>query len=253
MRHHNLSGQVALITGASSGLGAHFAEVLASAGAGVALAARRADRLQMLAERLQHYGNPVFVTVMDVDDVASIQAAVAAVWSGLGPIQILINNSGVADQARLVDVDPDGFDRIMRTNLRGAFFVAQAVARRMIEGNINGRLINIASSAGLRPIGQLGVYSMSKAALVMATRAMALEWGRHDIRVNAMCPGYIETPMNEEYFCSPDGERLLSTLPRRRLGRLCDLDALLLLLADEEGSDLINGQAIAADDGLATF
>ena len=246
----DLSGKVALVTGASSGLGARFAKVLADAGATVALASRRLERLKELRAEIDAEGGEAHVYTLDVTSVASIRACVAQVETDLKRIDILVNNSGVSAQGRVLDVTEENYDYIMSTNTRGAFFMAQQAARVMIAGNNGGRIINIASVAGLRALGQLSVYSMSKAAVIHMTRAMAVEWGRYGINVNAICPGYIETELNSAYFATERGQKLISMLPRRRIGKPQDLDGLLLLMASE-ASGFINGAAVAADDGMA--
>ena len=250
-----LTERIALVTGASSGLGARFARVLAEQGATVALAARRVERLKDLRAEIEASGGQAHIVQMDVADAGKIAAAVDHVASACGPIDILVNNAGISEQGRLVDVAPEDFDRVFQTNVRGAFFVAQQVARRMIahaqgRPEFRGRIINIASVAGLRVLPQIGVYCMSKAAVVQMTKAQALEWGRFGINVNAICPGYIRTEINEAHWDTEAGRKLLERLPRRRVGEAADLDGLLLLLAGE-GSDFINGAIIAADDGLS--
>jgi len=244
-----LDGKTALVTGASSGLGARFARVLAQAGARVALAARRVDRLAQLAQEIAAAGGAAHALAMDVTDVASVRAGAAAAEAALGPIDVLVNNSGVSVTKRIGEVEEDEYDRVMDTNLKGAFFVAQAVGRRMIATQRPGRIINIASAAGLRPLGQIAVYSMSKAGVIHMTRSMALEWGRYGINVNAVCPGYIETELNRDYWATEGGRKLVQMLPRRRVGSPEDLDGIVLLLAAEQ-SRLVNGAVIAADDGL---
>jgi NAD(P)-dependent dehydrogenase (short-subunit alcohol dehydrogenase family) len=246
----SLAGKTALVTGASSGLGERFARVLASAGAKVALAARRIERLQALQDELERGGASCCAVAMDVTRLESIEAGVGAAVAALGPIGVLVNNSGVSVTRRAAEVSEADYDSVMDTNAKGAFFVAQAVGRRMIAGGAGGRIINIASVAGLRALGQLSVYCMSKAAAVHMTRALALEWGRHGINVNAICPGYIETEINRDHFQSEAGQKLIGLLPRRRLGAPEDLDGLLLLLASEQ-SDFLNGSIITADDGLS--
>ena len=246
----DLSGKVALITGASSGLGARFAKVLAQAGATVALASRRVERLKELRAEIDAEGGEAHVYELDVVNLASVRACVARVEADLKKIDILVNNSGVSAQGRALDVSEEDYDYVMDTNLKGAFFVAQQVGKVMLERKTPGRIINIASVAGMRALAQLSVYCMSKAAVIHMTKAMALEWGRHGINVNAICPGYIETEINSAYFKSEGGQKLMSLLPRRRLGQPDDLDGLLLLLASD-ASGFINGAAIAADDGLA--
>ena len=251
----NFEGKIALVTGASSGLGERFAKVLAQAGAQVVLAARRLERLKELRAEIESNGGAAYVVGLDVTDYGSIKAAIAHAETEAGPIDILVNNSGVSSTGRLVDVTPEDYAFVMDTNLRGAFFVAQEVAKRMIqrargEPNKQHRIINIASVAGLKAVPQIGVYCMSKAGMVHMTRAMAVEWGRYGINTNAICPGYIETDINREHFSSEQGQHLLNMLPRKRLGRPQDLDGLLLLLAGDE-SQFINGAIMTADDGMA--
>lgn len=245
-----LQGQVALVTGASSGLGARFADVLADAGAKVALCARRTDRLTALAQAIEDRGGRAIPLRMDVTDLGSIESAVEEAETQLGPISILINNSGVSRMGKLADFTPEDYAFIMDTNVRGAFFVAQAVGKRMLRHKIPGRVINIASVAALRVIGHLGVYCMSKAAVAHMTRAMALEWGRAGINVNAICPGYIRTEMNDDYWSTEGGEKLISMLPRQRVGEAADLDQILLTLASPQVR-FINGAVIPVDDGLS--
>lgn len=255
-RSINLEGKVALVTGASSGLGQRFAQVLSQAGAKVVLASRRVERLKELRAGIEAAGGAAHVVSLDVTDVQSIKAAVAHAETEAGTIDILVNNSGVSTMQKLVDVTPADFEFVFDTNTRGAFFVAQEVAKRMImraNGGGNGkppcRIINIASVAGLRVFPQIGLYAMSKAAVVQMTRAMALEWGRHGINVNAICPGYIDTEINHYLWETEQGQKLQSMLPRRRVGKPQDLDGLLLLLAADE-SQFINGSIISADDGF---
>jgi NAD(P)-dependent dehydrogenase (short-subunit alcohol dehydrogenase family) len=253
----NFNGKVALVTGASSGLGARFAKILAEAGAQVVLAARRVERLKELRAEIESNGGAAHLVALDVTDYASIKSAIAHAETEAGPIDILINNSGVSSTQRLVDVTPEDYRYVMDTNLQGAFFVAQEAAKRMIlrakgDPSRQHRIINIASVAGLRVLSQIGVYCMSKAGVVQMTKAMALEWGRHGINVNAICPGYIETEINREYFQSEGGQKLIDMLPRKRIGHPEDLDGLLLLLSADE-SRFINGAIITADDGMAAF
>jgi NAD(P)-dependent dehydrogenase (short-subunit alcohol dehydrogenase family) len=246
----SLRGKVAVVTGASSGLGERFAEILSEAGASVALAARRTDRLKSLADRISAAGGTAITVKLDVNDYDNIQTAFAEVRQKLGGTDILINNSGVSKQGRIVDVTPDDYDFTMNTNTKGAFFVAQAAARNMIDRKVEGRIINIASVAGMRVLGQLSVYCMSKAAVVHMTKAMALEWARYGINTSAICPGYIETEINRDYWATPGGQKLIEMLPRKRVGDVKDLDGLVLLLASGEAR-FINGAIIAADDGLS--
>jgi NAD(P)-dependent dehydrogenase (short-subunit alcohol dehydrogenase family) len=237
----NLKEKIALVTGASSGLGAQFARVLAANGALVVLAARREERLKELRAEIESRGGEADVVPMDVTDLNSID--------------ILVNNSGVSTVSRLTDVTPVDFDYTFNTNVRGAFFVAQAVARRMIaraqqQQDFRGRIVNIASVAAFKALSQIGVYCMTKAAVVQMTRAQALEWGRYGINVNAICPGYIRTEINQDHWDSDKGQKLLQMLPRKRIGTPSDLDSVLLMLVADE-SQFINGAAITADDGLS--
>ena len=253
----NFKGKVAFVTGASSGLGARFAKILAEAGAEVVLAARRIERLKELRAEIESNGGAAHMVQLDVTDYDSIKSAIAHAETEAGPIDILVNNSGVSTTQKLVDVSRDDYEFVMDTNLKGSFFVAQEVAKRMIlrskaEPQRQFRIINIASVAGLRVLSQIGVYCMSKAGVVQMTKAMALEWGRYGINVNAICPGYIETEINRDYFQSESGRKLIDMLPRKRVGQPEDLDALLLLLSADE-SRFINGAIMTADDGMAAF
>ena len=251
----DLTEKIALVTGASSGLGAQFARVLAANGALVVLAARRVERLKELRAEIESQGGAADVVPLDVGDLESIEAAVAKIEAENGPIDILVNNAGVSTVGRLTDVMPLDYDFMFDTNVKGAFFMAQAVARRMInraklQQDFRGRIVNIASVAAFKVVSQIGVYCMTKAALVHMTRAQANEWGRYGINVNAICPGYIRTEINESHWDTEAGQKLVQMLPRRRVGEASDLDsALLMLVADE--SQFINGAVIAADDGLS--
>jgi NAD(P)-dependent dehydrogenase (short-subunit alcohol dehydrogenase family) len=251
----NLKEKVALVTGASSGLGERFARVLAANGALVVLAARRMERLKELRAQIESAGGEAHAVALDVTDQDAIAAAIEEVGASVGPIDILVNNSGVSTQQRLTEVAPADYDYVFGTNVRGAFFVAQAVARQMIARakdtpGFHGRIVNIASVAGLRVLPQIGLYCMSKAAVLHMTRAQALEWGRYGINVNAICPGYIRTEINAEHWDTDAGKKLIGMLPRRRVGEAADLDGTLLLLVAEE-SRFINGAVITVDDGMS--
>jgi NAD(P)-dependent dehydrogenase (short-subunit alcohol dehydrogenase family) len=253
----DLSGRVAFVTGASSGLGAQFARTLSRAGAAVVLASRRVEKLKELRARIEGEGGDAHVLELDVTDNASIRAAVAHAETEVGSIDILVNNSGVSTAQRLVDVTEEDYDFIFDTNTRGAFFVAQEVGKRMIARArgaapgtyTGGRIINIASMAGLKVLPQIGVYCMSKAAVVQMTKAMAVEWGRFGINVNAICPGYIDTEINHAHWGTEQGQKLVGMLPRKRVGKPEDLDVVLLMLASGQ-SHFVNGAVIAADDGF---
>jgi NAD(P)-dependent dehydrogenase (short-subunit alcohol dehydrogenase family) len=254
----DLSGRVALVTGASSGLGAQFARTLAKAGAGVAIAGRRVERLKSLRAEIEAEGGDAHVVPMDVTDLDGIRSGVAHTETEMGTIDILVNNSGVATTQKLVEATPEDFDYVFDVNVRGAFFVAQEVGKRMIaraQGSapgtfIGGRIVNIGSMAGLRVLGKIGVYAMSKAAVIHMTRAMALEWGRYGINVNAICPGYIDTEINHHQWQTESGRKFIESMPRKRLGSPADLDTALLMLCANE-SHFINGAVIEADDGFS--
>ena len=254
----DLSGRVAFVTGASSGLGAQFARALAQAGAAVVLASRRVDKLKALRAHIEGEGGDAHVMELDVTDRHSIKAAVAHAETEVGSIDILVNNSGVSTTQRIQDVTEGDFDYIFDTNVRGAFFMAQEVGKRMLaraQGTApgsftGGRIINIASMAGLKVLPQIGAYCMSKAAVIQMTKAMALEWGKHGINVNAICPGYIDTEINHHHWQTEQGQKLVNMLPRKRVGKPEDLDAMVVLLASAQ-SHFVNGAIIAADDGFA--
>ena len=254
----DLSGRVAFITGASGGLGAQFARTLSAAGAAVVLASRRVEKLKELRSQIEAGGGDAHVVALDVTDHDSIKAAVAHAETEVGSIDILVNNSGVSTTQRLQDVSEEDYDFVFDTNVKGAFFVAQEVGKRMLaraQGAapgtfLGGRIVNIASMAGLRVLPKIGVYCMSKAAVVQMTRAMALEWGRFGINVNAICPGYIDTEINHHHWDTEQGRKLIQMLPRKRVGQAQDLDALLVMLCSTE-SHFVNGAVIAADDGFA--
>ena len=253
----DLSGRVAFITGASSGLGAQFARTLSATGAAVVLASRRLEKLKELRAQIEGEGGDAHVIELDVTDRDSIKSAVAHAETEVGSIDILVNNSGVSTTQRIQDVSEEDFDFMFNTNVKGAFFVAQEVGKRMLArargaapGSFTGgRIINIASMAGLRVLPQIGVYCMSKAAVVQMTKAMALEWGKFGINVNAICPGYIDTEINHQHWKTEQGQKLVQMLPRKRVGQPKDLDALLVTLCSNE-SHFINGAVIAVDDGF---
>lgn len=253
----DLSGRVAFVTGASSGLGAQFARTLSQAGAGVVLAARRIERLKTLRAELESLGGDAHVVELDVTDPDSIKSAVAHAETEMGTIDILVNNSGVSTTQKLVDVSPEDYDYVMGTNTRGAFFVAQEVAKRMIARSVGaapgtftgGRIVNVASMAGMKVLSQIGVYCMSKAAVIHMTRAMALEWGKYGINVNALCPGYIDTEINHHHWQTEAGQKLMNMTPRKRVGKPEDLDSALMMLCANQ-SHFINGAILSADDGF---
>lgn len=238
-----LDGKRALVTGASSGLGLHFAAVLAAAGADIMLAARRLDRVNAEAERLRETGASAGAVEMDVTD----SDGVARFFADTTPFDIVINNAGLAGEGTALDMEMSAFETIIDTNLTGVFAVAQAAARSMNTTG-GGAIVNIASILGLRVAGGVSAYAASKAAVIQLTKALALEWARQGIRVNALCPGYIETPINAAFFATDAGQALIRRIPQRRLGRLSDLDAPLLLLASDR-SAFMTGAVVAVDGG----
>ncbi|MGA0593710.1 glucose 1-dehydrogenase [Enterovirga sp. CN4-39] len=245
----DLSGRTALVTGASSGLGRHFATVLAQAGAQVVLAARRIDALSSLQTEIRDAGGSAELVGLDVTDPRAVATAVAeAQRIGAGQLDIVVNNAGVALTKPFLELTPEDWDGVLDTNLRGAFLVGQAAARQMKESGRGGSIINIASILGLRVAGQVSAYATSKAALVQLTRAMALELARYGIRVNALCPGYVETDLNRDFFATDVGKDLIRRVPQRRLGQMSDLDGALLLLAGDAGRS-ITGADIPVDGG----
>ncbi|MCB1719098.1 MAG: SDR family NAD(P)-dependent oxidoreductase, partial [Candidatus Competibacteraceae bacterium] len=220
----DLSGQIALVTGASSGLGQHFALILAQAGADVVLAARRVEPCQQIAEQIQALGRRAIAVSMDVTQVASVDHAVQAAHTELGPITILCNNAGIAVTRAFLEQSEDEWDRVLDTNLKGAYLVGQSVARHMSEHGLGGSIINTASIAGFRVAKQLSAYVASKGGLIQLTRAMALELATYNIRVNALAPGYIETEINQGFFQTVAGLKMVKRIPQGRIGRLSDLD-----------------------------
>jgi NAD(P)-dependent dehydrogenase (short-subunit alcohol dehydrogenase family) len=247
-KRFDLTGRVALVTGASAGLGMHFARTLAAAGASVAIAARRADRLASLQAELQAAGAKAVAVELDVQSGDSITAAFSAVEEALGPIDIVINNAGISIVKPALEMPIEDWDAVVNTNLRGAWLVAQTAGKRWLMAKRPGVIVNIASILGLRTIGQVAPYNASKAGLIHLTRALAMEWARHDIRVNAICPGYIETEMNSDFWKTPAGQRLIDRIPQRRIGKPEHLDGALLLLASDAGS-FMTGSVLTVDGG----
>ena len=234
-----LEGRTALVTGASGGLGAHFTRVLAREGARVTAAARRGDRLAALvAETPGAEARALDVT--DPDSVAAIFAE--------GPYDVVVNNAGVSIPGAAMDYDLADWQATIDTNLTGCFRVAQGAARAARAAGRDLSIVNVASILGLRVAGQVAAYAAAKAGLVQMTKALALEWARHGIRVNALCPGYVETPLNAGFFASEPGRRLIERIPQRRLGRMEELDGPLLLLASDAGR-YMTGTALVVDGG----
>ena len=242
----SLAGRRALVTGASGALGARFARVLAGAGASVALAARRVDAMQSLAAEIAAHGGTAATVALDLANPADIPAALATAEAALGGApDILVNNSGIANPGLLLEQSDDDWAAVMTVNLDGARRLTNAAVSRLVESGAQGSIVNVASILGLR---QGAAYATSKAALVQLTKQQALEWARHGIRVNALCPGYIETDLNRDFFASDAGRAQIKRIPQRRLGQLHELDGALLLLASDAGS-FITGTALVADGG----
>ena len=243
-----LEGRTALVTGANGGLGAHFAQTLAKAGAKVAIAARRIASLRAVPEAITAAGGHAVPIALDVTKPTSVAEAIDAAAHALGPITVVINNAGIAVTKPVLDHTEEDWQQVIDVNLNGGWRVAQAAARHMVKHGQGGSIVNIASILGLRVSAQIPSYAASKAALIQLTKAMALELARHKIRVNALAPGYVETGINREFFASEPGQALIKRVPQRRIGRPEDLDGVLLLLASDAGA-YITGAVYAVDGG----
>ena len=243
-----LDGRVALVTGANGGLGAHFAETLARAGAKVALCARRIDTLADVATRIRESGAAAHEVALDVTRRDSVVGAFEDVARALGSVTVVVNNAGIAVTKPLLDHTEEDWEQVVGVNLTGAWRVAQEAARHMVKNATGGSIINIASILGLRVSSQVPSYVASKAALIHLTKAMALELARHKIRVNALAPGYVETGINRDFFESEAGDALIKRIPQRRIGGPEELDGALLLLASDAGS-YATGSVFVLDGG----
>ncbi len=233
-----LRGKLALVTGASSGLGTHFAQVLA-------VAARRADKLQGVVDAIAAQGGEARAFALDVTDNASVRACFDALGAW-GLPDVVVNNAGVTVTRPLLEQTEDDFDHVLDTNLKGCWLVATEAARRMAASGQGGSIVNVASILGERVAGGVAPYAISKAGVVQATKAMALELARHRIRVNALLPGYVVTDLNRDFLVSEAGDKLRSRIPSRRFGELGDLDGPLLLLASDAGAAM-SGATLAVD------
>ncbi|WP_213958936.1 MULTISPECIES: SDR family NAD(P)-dependent oxidoreductase [unclassified Variovorax] len=240
----DLSGITVLVTGASSGLGAHFARLLARSGASVVLAARRVAALEALVAELKQGGAQAKALELDVSQPEQVRACIQA----MPRLDVLVNNAGVTLTRSFLDQTDEDWDRVLDTNLRGAAMVAQAAARRMKALETRGSIINVASILGLRQAGHVSAYAVSKAALIQLTKSMALELAREGIRVNALAPGYFDTELNHEFWQGDAGQALIKRVPSRRLGQLEELDGPLLLLASN-ASRYMTGTVLAVDGG----
>ena len=245
LNHFRLDGRVVLVTGASSGLGTHFAQLLASVGARVAVAARRADKLQSVVDGIAAAGGQARALSLDVSDAASVRACFDELASWGAP-DVVINNAGVTVTRPLLEHTEADFDQVLDTNLKGCWLVATEAARRMVAAGQGGSIVNVASILGVRVAGGVAPYAISKAGVVQATKAMALELARHRIRVNALLPGYVVTDLNRDFLTSEAGDKLRSRIPSRRFGEMTDLDGPLLLLASDAGAAM-SGATVAVD------
>ncbi|MGV2980907.1 SDR family NAD(P)-dependent oxidoreductase [Camelimonas sp. ID_303_24] len=236
------------ITGASGGLGAHFARLYASCGATVTVAARSVEKLAALVDELQSQGARAHAVPLDVTSEASIAQAFAAAEAAQGPVDVVINNAGIARPSMAMDLSAGDFDDVMNTNLRGVWLVCSEAGRRWKAAGRGGAIVNIASILGFRVTHAVLPYTVSKAAVVQLTKALALEWARHGIRVNALAPGYILTDINREFFETEPGQAMIRRVPMRRLGREAELDGAVLLLSTDAGS-WMTGEVIVVDGG----
>lgn len=249
--YFNLQGKVILVTGASSGIGAHFARVLADEGADVIVAARRAEKLQKQVDAIIAKGGKARALSMDVANTESVDAAFEIIKNDYGKLDVLVNNAGVAgDPIKFLDTSEDDWNWVVNTNLTGAWRVARAAVTLMIANETAGAVVNTASIYGLRTGVLKSAYNASKAALVQLTKSMAMELSRKNIRVNALCPGWIDTGLNDEYFASENGKRYIQTIPAKRLGTVEDLTVAMLLLACNSAGAYITGTTLTVDGGI---
>ena len=245
----DVSQETILVTGASQGLGRQFARVLAGHGAAVVLAARQIEKLRSLEAEIKAKGGRAAAVQMDVTDTAGIARALDVAEAALGPVTVLINNAGIAIEKLSTEQTEADWDAVINANLKGAYFLATEMARRMIARKQHGNIVNIASVLGLSVMKFLSPYTISKAGIIQATKAMALELAANNIRVNALAPGYIDTEMNHDFWATPAGEKLTKRIPQRRVGAESDLDGAILLLASQ-ASRYMTGTVVTVDGGF---
>lgn len=245
----DMTGEVALVTGASSGLGWRFAQVLAAHGAKVAIAARRMERLEALKNEIEAAGGEAFPVRMEAADVDSIHAAFDAAEKAFGTVTCLINNAGLSGNKWALEMTPDDWRKVISVNLDGAFYCAQEAARRMVAAKCPGRIVNIASVLGLQAAKTVTAYMASKGGVIQMTKGLAVELARHNIRVNAMAPGYVVTEMNRDFFETEQGEAFMKLIPQRRVADTSELDGLLLLLAAPKAATYMTGSTVVVDGG----
>ncbi|HET9413550.1 MAG TPA: glucose 1-dehydrogenase [Pseudolabrys sp.] len=244
----SLNGRVALVTGASSGLGVQFAKALADNGAAVALVARRADRLKSLKDEIEGKGGRAVAIEADVTDHAAIARAFDAAEKAFGTVTILVNNAGIAHGGRAVEMPPEEWRKVLSTNLDAVFFWAQEAARRLLAAKKQGAIVNIASVLGLAVSKGAVAYAAAKAGVVQVTKALAVELAFKGVRVNAIAPGWFVTEMNDDYLSGEAGDAIKREIPMGRFGNPGDLDGALLLLVSDAGS-YITGATIVVDGG----
>jgi len=242
----DVSGRAALVTGASSGFGAHFARLLARHGARVVVGARRMDRLDSLVDDIATAGGEAKAVSMDVTDASSVEQAFDAAEAAFGTIDIVSNNAGVAVTRWALDLDEQDWDLVLDTNLKGVWLVAREAGKRMIAASRPGSIVNTASILGMRVALTTSIYSASKAGVISLTQSLALEWSRYGIRVNALCPGYFVTEINADFFSTEKGQQYLRSTPAGRSGEYEEISAPFMLLASDAGS-FINGSAMPVD------
>ena len=245
----DLSGEVALVTGASSGLGRNFAKVLAAHGARVLLAARRIEKLEDLKAEIEADGGEAFCVALDIADTSQIAPALDAAEEAFGTVTILVNNAGIAETHMVLDMPPESWQQVMDVNLNGVWHMAQQTAQRMAAAGKAGSIINIGSVLSHRVSSTLASYAVAKAGVAQLTRAMGIELARDNIRVNGIAPGYILTEINRDYFESGAGDGMIKTIPQRRIGEPSELDGTLLLLASNKASGFMTGTVITVDGG----